>query len=119
MQNPRPASTRPRPPNPPLPKPPGKGTPSVRKGPFPPPPPMRQGNVADSTPWRAKLIAFLLLGTFVVLVALGMNKSFDDIRSWAKGYDRAHCLGAYDTPQCHQDRADAKAKAYINAKGEL
>lgn len=87
----------------------------------PPPPPMRNPSVINDppAPLRIKLIGFLLLGALVVLGALGMNKTFDDIQVWAKDYDLRHCLGKYDTQQCHQDRADAKARAYINAKGDL
>jgi len=108
--------------------------PPAPKGPPPAPPPMRNPNIPGYTPkmprrppvkyveepsWHTKLIGLLLLGMFVVLVVLGMNKTFDDIQVWAKDYDLRHCLGKYDTPQCHQDRADAKARAYINAKGDL
>lgn len=117
------------------------GPPPVRppapKGPPPAPPPMRNPSVSSRPPrmsclsnhppvkykddlsWHTKLIGFLLLGMFVVLVVLGMSKTFDDMQVWAKDYDLRHCIGKYDTPQCHQDRADMKARAYINAKGEL
>lgn len=115
---------------PPVRPPAPKGPPTIthRDGSPPIPPPMRNPNGIPARPTiryndemskRNALIGVLLLGTFLVLIALGYAKTMSDLDNWVKNYNLRHCKGDFDTPQCRKDRADARAKAYINAKGAM
>jgi hypothetical protein len=61
-------------------------------------------------------VGWLLLGTFVLLCALGYAKTMGDLDAWAKDYNYRHCTGVYDTFVCREDKAKENAKAYKEYK---
>jgi len=107
---------RPKAPPAPPPKVPGKTIPPTAKLP-PKPPPMRQ---IPKPHWFRTVLDWVgvltIAGLGVWALSYGVLTQTEKVKVWAKDYDLKHCLGKYDTPQCHKDRAINKAKAYEQAK---
>lgn len=108
--------TRPKGPPAPPPKVMGKNVPSLPK-----PLPAALFKRPTAKPhWSRTLLD--LTGVLVIAVlgvwalSYGWKIQTDKVKVWAKDYDLRHCIGKYDTPQCHKDRAISNAKAYEQTK---
>lgn len=103
---------RPKAPPGPPPKVSGKVIPPTPKL-MPKPPPMRQ---ISKPHWLCTVLDIVGVLVIVVLVVWALSYSWEiqtnKVKAWAKDYDLRHCIGKYDTPQCHKDRAISNAKAY-------